>query len=507
MTRRHLAAVLLVIVAALGLSGVGALAAPQPAAAAVSDGGVISGGISTVCNATIVGVVGAISGTDPCKKAGDAVENKVKKEWNSIWNSILGDLIKSAEDVVKWLIKTVITLALLGPSLRLQDTGLFGRNATLAGMLVWLGWVIAAFGLMWQLGKMAVTGQTKHAGQAMVGWVQNAFLTGIGLTIVASLLSLGDAMTSGLVDKTFGNGGDAYKRIVAVMVPATIKNPVMMMCVVLVLLLVGGVQLALIFLRQAAIPIQCLLLPIAGAGRVGGEVTRQWAPRLITSILVAIVYKPLLAVILCAGFAEFGHGQTVTDWLRGTATLLLGILAPGPLMRVFAPIGAEVGGGLAAGGALGAAASVGQLAGGGNSGGGGGSSDGGAEPATAVEQAKHLSQTMPKNYPANDGQTGDAGQDAVAQAARTQGGKVPAQATAEGAPVPAGVGAEAGAGAGAGASTGAAASTGAGAGAAGAAGAGAAAAGPVGLSLVVLDGVNQAVQKGSGQIGDAGNTT
>lgn len=430
-----------------------------------------------------IGVVAdSIAGEDLCGKFGKKVEQEIKKEFEAVWDSVLGDVIKSAVDLAKWLLKKTLTLGLEGPSLSLAETGLFGKKATLAGMLVWLGWVIAAFGLMWQLGKMAVTGQMKYAGQALVGWVQNALLTGIGLTIVAVLLRLGDEMTTGLVDATFREG-DGYERILLVMVPQAVANPVLVLTVVGVVLLVGFIQLVLIFLRQSVIPIQCLLLPIAGAGRVGGEVTRQWAPRLITSILVVIAYKPLLAVILCVGFTEFGKAHTPQEWLRGMATLVLGILAPGPLMKVFAPIGAEVGAGLSAGGAIGAAANIGSLVEQRRS----HSSrrevdEGGAEVPSAVKQAQHLSQTMPKTY-RDDGSGQDSsggGGEAVAQAGRTgAAARVPVQAG------PAQAASAGGAGVGGGA---------------------AASGGPpgVGLALQVLDGVNDGLQQAAHQVGDGG---
>ena len=106
---------------------------------------------------------------------------------------------------------------------------------------------------------------------------------------------------------------------------------------------------------------------MAGGGRVGGDATRQWAPKLITSGLVIVAYKPTLAIIICTGFAEFGHSKTLAEWLRGCATLVLAVLAPGPLTKIFAPFGAAVGGGMAAGGASGAlGAAAGYMAGGGN---------------------------------------------------------------------------------------------------------------------------------------------
>ena len=142
---RRLAAVLLALVAVFGLS----VSAPQPAAA----DGPIGNGIEAACRVgtgpvlgTILGIkgkvtgIGGLTGSNMCDAVGDAGEKKIKEEWKEVWDSVLGDVIRSAEDVVKWVIKKVLTVALLGPSVDLAATGLWGKDATLAGMLTWLGW-------------------------------------------------------------------------------------------------------------------------------------------------------------------------------------------------------------------------------------------------------------------------------------------------------------------------------------------------------------------------------
>ncbi|MFJ8335389.1 hypothetical protein [Streptomyces sp. NPDC094437] len=500
------------MVAVLGIG----VTAPQPAAA----DGIIGNGTKVACYAG-GGLLGAVAngvskvatGETLCGKLGRAVDKKVKEEWNAVWDSVLGDVVTSAADVLKWMIKKVLIVALLGPSLDLNATGLWrgggDSKPTLAGMLAWLGLIIAVFGAMWQLGKMALTGQMKYAGQAMSGWVQNVFLSAAGVGVVALLLSLGDTLTTSLVDATFDNDGKAYERIVTVMVPQGVGNPVTMLCVVTVLLLVGFIQLVLVFLRQSIIPIQCLLLPIAGAGRVGGDSTRKWAPRLITSICVAIAYKPLLAIIICCGFAEFGHSQTLVEWLRGCATLILGILAPGPLMKIFAPFAEVVGSGVSAGGAMGglgqaAAYFAGKGASGSDGPGPGGPGPGGPGPGgpgpdrldpdlegnDAVRHAQMVQQSMgPQTRTGQDGGDSTVGSDAHAQVSRNEASQIPAQAQP-------GVGGATGAAgtAGAGGATGAVAGSG-----------GAAAAAPgIGAAIQVLDGINDVVQKSSDAIGSGG---
>ncbi|MEW2498209.1 hypothetical protein AB0942_32435 [Streptomyces nodosus] len=501
--RRRFIAILLALVALVGVS----VSAPQPAAA----DGIISNAIEGACRVgtgpvlgTIIGTsgkltgIGGLTGSDMCDAVGEASAKAIKDAWKNVWDSILGDIIKSAVDVTKWVIKKTLTFALLGPSVDLKGTGLWDGKATLAGMLVWLGLVIAAAGVVWQLAKMAITGKAQHAGTAMRGWVENLFLSALGVSLFAFLLTLGDALSAGLVQATFADDGQAYERIIAVLLPVGVSNPITLLCVVGVLLLIGFVLMVMIFLRQSAIPIICLLIPVAGGGRTGGEATRKWAPSLITSGMVIVAYKPMVAVIICTGFAEFGHAKTLAEWLRGCATLVLAVLAPGPLTKIFAPFGAAVGAGMSAGGAGGAlTAAAGYFAG---KAGGDGDRDGGGDgdsPSSAVEHARYVEQTMGGQNGGDGGSGEDGGQggDAQAQAARNEAGaRVPGQAGAEGAAGVEGAAAGAGVGAGAGAGAG-------GAGAAAAGGGAAAAAGPVGIGIQVLDGVNDAVQGASGQMG------
>lgn len=505
--RRRIAGLFLALAAMLAL----AVVAPQPAAA---EDGLIDDGIELMCmggvgpvGAIANGISGLLSDQSFCGKIGDKGAEAANEAWDAVWDSVLGDVIKAGMDVVKWIIKTVLTVALVGPSVDLSATGLFGKNATLAGMLMWLGLVIAAFGVMWQLAKMAITGQAKHAGRAALGWVENLILSAVGVALFALLLAAGDALTAGLVAETFKDDGTGFNRVVDVMMPVAISNPVMVTGVVLVLLLVGFIQLVMVFLRQSAIPIICLLLPVAGGGRTGGDVTRQWAPKLITAGLVIVAYKPILAVIICTGFSEFGKAQTLAEWLRGLATLVLGILAPGPLTKIFAPFGAAVGGGLASGGMGSAMSAAASFLGAKKAKGDGGE---GAPPTSAVSHAQYVAQTMgsqnpPPDDPPPSGGGRPQGQDVSTHAGRTGAG-VPGQRTGQ---APEGGGGEGGESTADPAGT---ATTSGGEGAAGTPKAPSSgtsttsgtASTAVGGGIVVLDGVNNVVQGASEQMGKEG---
>ncbi|MEY6563803.1 hypothetical protein AB8B12_02315 [Streptomyces sp. PGLac3x] len=440
------------------------------------SGGLVADVTEVACEVTGAGIVGdLLDEPETCERLGVATEAGLKEAWASVWESIVGDIIRVCVDAVKWLIKKTMTFALQGPTVNLEETGLFGPGATLAGMLVWLGWVIAAFGVMWQLGRMAVSGQSKYAGRALLGWFENMAVTAVGVSLMALLIVGVDKATTGLVDLTFDSANNAHVDISATMVfgatAASLAgfNPMLIGGAVLVVLILGFITMAILFLRDIAIPIQALLLPVAGGGRTGGETTQKWLPKLCTASLSVIFSKFLIAVILCAGFAGMDGATSLVAWFRGAITYGLACAAPFMLMKFFQPLGMAVGSGLAMGGALGAAANIATLmeksrAGGGGGGGGGGGARGGAPDAAdqdhggeakggaadAVSQAQRLERTMPsqggsggdkKAVPTQRSGDAEAGTDASAS-----GGSSSAKTGGTSAVAGAGAGAAAGAG-------------------------------------------------------------
>lgn len=467
------------------------LVAP-PVAADDPGGGLVREGAELVCDLSFADWVGkAVGEDDLCKKTGIAVEVGAKKAWKAVWDSVIGDLVRACMDAGKWLIKMMLTFALRGPTVDLAETGLFGPDATLAGMLVWLGWVIAAFGVMWQLGRMAVTGQMKHAGRALMGWGENMAVTAVAVGLLALLITGVDKATLGIVDAVFDDADAAYAQIAGVLILGVLANPVIAGASILVVLLLGFITMLILFVRDIAIPIQALLLPIAGGGRTGGETMQKWLPKLCTSIFTVVFAKLAIAIVLCAGFAGMDDAEGLVAWFRGVVTLALACAAPFVLTKLFAPLGMAMGSGLAMGGALGAATNVATLfekgragRGGARGGGedsaeqagadggkGGGKGSGQSGAPDAVAQAQRLEKTMPSPGGNDAEKKGVPAQKSGLDAGGATGGG--------GALKPGGVTATVGAGA-AGAAAGA------------------------GMALEVLDGV-AAQAAGPGEAGDSGS--
>ncbi|MGW1767190.1 hypothetical protein ACWCQL_24365 [Streptomyces sp. NPDC002073] len=416
---------------------------------------------------------------------GKAVQNgtgKVISEASQkVANSVLGDAAKSMAEFVADFMQVGFGWWLMTPSVQVKDSGVLGdttdptKSLSLHALMVSIGAGIATLLVMFQGIKMIMQRKGAPLAQMLQGLLINGLVSAAGIGIIDALIIASDELAKLILTIGFG-GDDVPKRMAAMLLPA-MANPIGLMTIALVVFIIGGIQMVMLFLRQAAIPIQALLLPIAGAGQLGGESSRQWLPRLFTTIMVVITYKPIAALIIAVGFTEMANGNGIIDFVRGVVTLALSVIALKSLMGLFAPIGLSMGNAVAAGGGLGGALGMvgsalgGQMA----SSGDGGSGSG---PTSATQHAAD----MDRNGPANTGGGGDDGSSAIQQAS------VPKQGGPSGAESAAPAAAEGAASTGA--ATGSAATT-----------ATAAAAGPVGIALVVAEAGKQAIDKAGGAVG------
>lgn len=454
-------------------------------------------------------VTPAVNATCTVKKVvKDGPTKAVKDTVTEAADTALGPFSKSFRDWTADFIKKGMTYWLMSPSLTVQGSGILEDKETkkseekkgkvphaelsLQGIMLGIGIMVAIILTMMQGIRTMIQRKGTPIAQVIQGLIINALVVAVGVGVIDSLLLASDKLTNTILAVGFGED-DAPKKMVGLMLPS-IANPAGQLFMVLVVFLVGLVQLVLLFLRQAAVPIQALLLPIAGAGQVGGESSRKWLPRLVTAIFAVICYKPVAALIFTTGFVEVDNSSTTVDWLRGVVTLVLATFALKGLLAIFAPIGEAVGT-ASAGSGGGLAGGLMQLAG--AMGGGPGPNPSGPPPpsppggagapgGSALGQAE----AMNKNGPgAQNGKSpGDSseGSSAVQQA---NSGKVPAQQGA-------GTGGQAAAdGAGTAAGPGTGPSTGGGGGSTAAKG------GAVTVGLVAAEAVKKSADKGGNTMG------
>lgn len=435
---------------------------------------------------------GTVKGT---KKTGEVAADGASDATKALANTVIGDAAKSMAEFAGEFMRLSFGWWLMTDSVQVKDSGVLGdpknlddptKSLSLHALMVGIGAGIATLLVMFQGIKMIIQRKGAPLAQVIQGLMINVVVSAAGVAIIDALLIASDQLTKAILYVGFGGGTDIPDRMAATMLPA-IGNPMGLLSIALISLVVGGVQVVLLFLRQAAIPIQALLLPIAGAGQVGGDSSRQWLPRLFTAIMVIITYKPMAALIIAVGFTEMAYGSGILDFIRGTVTLVLSIVALKSLMALFAPLGLSMGNAVSAGGGMGGAISMvggamaSQMGGGGGEGGGSGGGGGGS---TAASHAAD----MERNNPTSGDDSSD-GSSAIKQASGSvpqQGGSAAAgsesAAAAEGATASAG-----GQAAAAGGSTATAAT--------------AAAGGPVTVALVAAEAGKQAVNRAGGTVG------
>jgi hypothetical protein len=149
------------------------------------------------------------------------------------------------------------------------------------------------------------------------------------------------------------------------------QGSALLFALALVVLVVSLFQAVSLFLRQSAVPLLGLMLPVAAAGQLGPAGTRAWLPLVVNTVVAIVLYKPLVALLLAAGFAEIDTGSSVLDAVRGMVCLVLSAFALKWMLKVFAPYSTRIaaGGGhsgallAASGGLAGATAMRGMTAG------------------------------------------------------------------------------------------------------------------------------------------------
>ncbi|WTD07590.1 hypothetical protein OH717_34045 (plasmid) [Streptomyces albidoflavus] len=355
-----------------------------------------------------------------------AVKDGASAVATAVANSILGDAAEALAEFGAEFLRVTFSWWLMTDSVQVADSGVLGdpdhlddptRSLSLHGLMLGIGAGIATLLAMLQGIKMIIQRKGAPLAQILQGLLTNVVVSAASVGVIDALLIASDQLTKAILYVGFGGGTDIPAHMAAVMLP-TIGNPMGLLMVGLISLFVGGTQAVMLFLRQAAIPIQALLYPIAAAGQVGGQNSQQWLPRLFTGSMVIIVYKPTVGLILAVGFTEQIHGEGIIDFVRGVVTMVLSIIALKSLLGIFTPLGISMANSVsAAGGFAGAlsmlgGAAISQMGGAGGDGKAGADGSGGGGSTAASHAAD-----MERNRPQGGGNDGpDEGSSAVQQA-------------------------------------------------------------------------------------------
>ncbi|MFE3441375.1 hypothetical protein ACFXNY_34015, partial [Streptomyces sindenensis] len=207
------------------------------------------------------------------EKGTDLAKEGASEATKALANTVIGDAAKSLAEFAAEFMRVTFGWWLMTDSVQVKDSGVLGdpddptKSLSLHVLMVGIGAGIATILVMFQGIKMIIQRKGAPLAQIIQGLLVNLVVSAAGVGIIEALLIASDQLTKAILYVGFGGGTDIPARMASVMLPA-IGNPMGLLIVALIALIVGGIQVVMLFLRQAAIPIQALLLPIAGAGQV-----------------------------------------------------------------------------------------------------------------------------------------------------------------------------------------------------------------------------------------------
>lgn len=185
--------------------------------------------------------------------------------------------------------------------------------------------------VLWQSGRMILSRRKEPLVTLGVGLVRYAVITTLGLVILGGAVAASDALASAMVQDTALDFGKRMKEMLTL---AMLGNPFGLLILGLLLALVALTQWVIGFIRQAGILVLAVMIPLAASGSLT-ETTKAWWPKLASSLLALVAYKPAAAVIYMIGFTFMSKGQSFTTFMIGAMVLVLALFALPALMKFF----------------------------------------------------------------------------------------------------------------------------------------------------------------------------
>ncbi|SDD56482.1 hypothetical protein [Actinokineospora iranica] len=212
-----------------------------------------------------------------------------------------------------------------------------GPIAVLWPMMLWISGILALGLFFWQLISTTLRGGRGFL-RLVSGPVQYGIALAVTVGLVAAFLAAADGLSEGILryglrsenfsaalDQTsFGDG-----------VVDGIKAVVLGLCALGGILPAAvGYLLEMVF-REAAIYLLVATIPIGAAGLLA-NVSAVWFWRPIRWMLACIAMKPALAMALVLGVALAGGSDGIIGLLAGVAILVISLICPFVLFKLFA---------------------------------------------------------------------------------------------------------------------------------------------------------------------------
>ncbi|MGQ0843485.1 MAG: hypothetical protein ACT4QF_05070 [Sporichthyaceae bacterium] len=195
-----------------------------------------------------------------------------------------------------------------------------------------IGMGLAVLLLLFQVVRTGLTMRGEHLAQGITGVLKAALATGTVLAVATALLAAADAMSSSIMEATFGSTEEFSERFATAVTFAGIGqgNPAAPVALLLVFgllaVFVGAILFAEMLFRHVAVVAIVATAPIGASGLVAAGTTGWWR-KLVVAGLQLIFLKPLIVLVFAIGFGVAGSSKDVLGVLAGLVTLLIAAFA------------------------------------------------------------------------------------------------------------------------------------------------------------------------------------
>ncbi|WP_406690519.1 hypothetical protein REH65_32265 [Saccharopolyspora sp. ID03-671] len=217
-----------------------------------------------------------------------------------------------------------------------------GPVSVLWPMMLWISGILALGLFFWQLTLTSLRGGRGFL-RLVIGPVQYGIALAVTVGMVAAFLGATDGVTRGILE--YGLQSQNFQEALTHTSFADgavdgIKAVVLGICAVFGLIPAGiGFVLEMLF-REAAIYVLVATIPITAAGLLA-RVSMGWYWIALRMIIVCCVMKPALALALVLGVAIAGGAQGLSGLLAGIGVLIIVLVVPLLLIRLFVFVDAD----------------------------------------------------------------------------------------------------------------------------------------------------------------------
>ena len=283
-------------------------------------------------------------------QVGDAASDAA----SSVASGVLDDLARQASEAADWALTTLLTAWM-----QLPDPDVTSPDSVTVWLTTQMEWLIAAamIASIFVAGyRLAITGKFDHARELLDALIRVTIVSGLVGAGTTLAMQIGDEFSAWVFTQV-----DLELNLVEVL--GGLRFAWVILSFGLFVLLVQIIQLGLMFIRAAMVPLLVFGLTLSAAGS-NTSMGRQAFQKQLSWLIAFILFKPTAALIYAVAIKMISTTDDIPTVLGGLILMLLGVLALPGLMRLIVPATAGMSGGNAgalAGATVGAALATGAV--------------------------------------------------------------------------------------------------------------------------------------------------